>query len=178
MKQDNLSLPSRISLAFGSFFSILGNRQFAEHVRDLRAGTPRPVAPSPAPLREPTPDAALQLLGLLQREARFVDFIQEDVTAYDDAQVGAAARLVHEGCRKVLRDTFTISPIREESEGSRITLEEGFDAAKIRLTGNVVGQPPFHGSIAHRGWQVVDTRLPRLAGQHEVRIVACAEVEL
>jgi hypothetical protein len=185
MTQDAPSLPGRISLALGTFFAILGDRAFAARIQALRAGAvAQPAAPaaSPqpaaAPLREAAPDAALQVLGLLQREARFIDFIQEDIAAYPDAEVGAAARVVHEGCRKVLRDNFTLSPIREEAEGSRITLPAGFDAAMIRVTGNVVGQPPFHGNLTHRGWQVVDTRLPKLAGGHEVRVVACAEVEL
>ncbi|HPU80677.1 MAG: DUF2760 domain-containing protein [Candidatus Accumulibacter sp.] len=186
MKQANPSLLSRISLAFGTFFSILSDARFAASVQALRAGEQRaePSAPAPAPraaavpLKEAPPDGALQLLGLLQREARFIDFIQEDVAAYADADVGAAARVVHEGCRKVLRDNFTISPVRDEAEGSRITLPEGFDATAIRVTGNVVGNPPFHGSITHRGWRVVDTRLPKLTGSHELRIVAPAEVEL
>lgn len=187
MKQDNPSLLTRISLAFSTFFKIVADSQFAIRIQNLgtaapraESSTPTPSATRPvvAPLREATPDAALQLLGLLQREARFVDFIQEDIAVYADAEVGAAARLVHDGCRKVLNDNFTIQPIREEAEGSRITLPEGFDAARIRITGNVVGQPPFHGSITHRGWQVVDTRLPKLAGSHEVRVVAAAEVEL
>jgi hypothetical protein len=141
--------------------------------RRCAAGEQRaePSAPAPAPkpvvvpLREAAPDGALQLLGLLQREARFIDFIQEDVAAYADADIGAAVRVVHEGCRKVLHDNFTISPVRDEAEGSRITLPVGFDAAAIRVTGNVVGQPPFHGSITHRGWRVVETRLPRLSRQ-------------
>ena len=193
MKQSPPSLLSRISLAFGTFFSIISDSQFAASVQDLRDGvqrsepsapvsasSPAPAAPKPiiVPLREAAPDGALQLLGLLQREARFIDFLQEDVTAYADADVGAAARVVHEGCRKVLRDNFTISPVRTEAEGSRITLAEGFDAAAIRITGNVVGQPPFKGSITHRGWRVDETRLPKLASGHELRIVAPAEVEL
>lgn len=184
MKHDSPSLLGRIPLAFGAFFTILADGRFAARVQALRAGAqqPAPSAPAPAPvvapLREAAPDAALQLLGLLQREARFIDFIQEDVAAYADADVGAAARVVHEGCRKVLRDNFTLSPIREEAEGSRISLPAGFDAAAIRVTGNVVGQPPFHGSLTHRGWQVVDIRLPKMAGSHEVRIVAAAEVDL
>jgi len=193
MKQSPPSLLSRISLAFGTFFSIISDSQFAARVQDLRDGVqrsepsapasapaPAPAAPkTPAvPLREAAPDGALQLLGLLQREARFIDFIQEDVAAYADADVGAAARVVHEGCRKVLRENFTISPVRSEAEGSRITLAEGFDAAAIRITGNVVGQPPFKGSITHRGWRVDETRLPKLASGHELRIVAPAEVEL
>lgn len=193
MKQTPPSLLSRISLAFGTFFSIISDSQFAARVQDLRDGVQRsePSAPAPAsapapvapktpvvPLREAAPDGALQLLGLLQREARFIDFIQEDVAAYADADVGSAARVVHEGCRKVLRDNFTISPVRTEAEGSRITLAEGFDAAAIRITGNVVGQPPFKGSITHRGWRVDETRLPKLASGHELHIVAPAEVEL
>ena len=184
MKQTDPSLLSRISLAFSTFFMIIGNRQFATRVQGLHTGmgqpTPSTVATSPAvePLREASPEAALQLLGLLQHDARFVDFIQEDIASYADAEVGAAARLVHEGCRKVLRDNFTIQPIREEHEGSRITLPAGFDAALVRVTGNVVGQPPFNGSLTHRGWQIVAIRLPRLAGSHQVNILASAEVEL
>jgi hypothetical protein len=181
MKPDSLSLLGRISLAFSTFFAVLADGSFAARVGALRAGVPQPAAPVPpaaAPLREAAPDAALQLLGLLQREARFIDFVQEDMAAYADADIGAAARVVHEGCRKVLRDNFTLSPIREEAEGSAITLPAGFDAAQVRVTGNVVGQPPFRGSLTHRGWQVVDTRLPKLAESHEVRVLACAEVEL
>ena len=187
MTQANPSLLSRISLAFGAFFSTISDGQFAARVQDLRSGGHRiePSAPAPAapkaalaPLREAAPDGALQLLGLLQREARFIDFIREDIAAYADAEIGAAVRVVHEGCRKVLQDNFTISPVRDETEGSRITLSQGFDAAAIRISGNVVGQPPFHGSIVHRGWRVVETRLPKLASGHELSIVAPAEVEL
>lgn len=187
MKQDTPNFLSRISIAFGSFFSIISDSQFAAKVQALRTGAQvteasasAPAAEKPVviPMRETAPEAALQLLGLLQREARFIDFIQEDVAAYQDADIGVAARVVHEGCRKVLRDNFTISPVRDEAEGSRITLPEGFDAAAIRVTGNVVGQPPFTGSITHRGWRVVETRLPKLADGHELRVVAPAEVEL
>ena len=187
MKQDTPNFLSRISIAFGSFFSIISDGQFAAKVQALRTGAqvteasasaPAAVEPVVLPMRETAPEAALQLLGLLQREARFIDFIQEDVAAYQDADIGVAARVVHEGCRKVLRDNFTISPVRDEAEGSRITLPEGFDAAAIRVTGNVVGQPPFTGSITHRGWRVVETRLPKLADGHELRVIAPAEVEL
>ncbi|MDQ2780435.1 MAG: DUF2760 domain-containing protein, partial [Pseudomonadota bacterium] len=123
-------------------------------------------------------DAALQLLGLLQREARLLDFLQEDVAAYADADVAGAARLVHAGCRKVLEQTFTLEAVRSEDEGSRISLDEGFDAAAVRLTGNVVGQPPFRGQLSHRGWRVTDVRLPGLTEGHDSRIIAPAEVEL
>ncbi|SIO53312.1 DUF2760 domain-containing protein [Paraburkholderia phenazinium] len=193
MTDSNVSFLGRISLAVGTFFSILGDGEFAARVQRLRSGAPTaaptaaPVAtPAPAPtpqpavpaLKQASPDAALQLLGLLQRDARFIDFVEEDVAGYSDADIGAAARVVHGGCRTVLREHFTIRPVREEAEGSRVTLPEGFDATAVRLTGNVVGKAPFTGSLSHRGWRVQDVRLPKLAASHDTSIIAAAEVEL
>jgi hypothetical protein len=138
----------------------------------------KPERPEPVVVKEATPDAALQLLGLLQKEARFVDFVQENVGAYSDAEIGAAARVVHEGCRKVLRQHFELEPVRKEPENSRITLPKGFDASSIRPTGNIVGDPPFTGNLIHRGWRAAAVRLPKIAEGHDVRIIAQAEVEL
>ncbi|HSW27038.1 MAG TPA: DUF2760 domain-containing protein [Burkholderiaceae bacterium] len=179
------SLLRRIPLAFGAMFGLLANADLAARYTALRDGAvapPAPTAPAPAPappaLKEPSPDAALQLLALLQRDARLIDFVGEDLGGYADAQIGAAARLVHEGCAKVLREHFNLVPVRDEAEGSRVTLQAGFDAAAVRVTGNVVGQPPFAGSLRHRGWRVTEVRLPKLAEQHDARVVAPAEVEL
>ncbi|THC44484.1 DUF2760 domain-containing protein [Massilia sp. Mn16-1_5] len=181
---------SRLSLAFGTFFKTIGDAEFAARVRDDQVGpiaapAPAPVptpaaAPAPVPvqLREATPDAALQLLTLLQREARLIDFAHENLSAYADADIGAAARVVHEGCARVLKEHFTIAPIRTEAEGSRVTLEEGFDASSVRLTGNVVGKAPFKGTLSHRGWKATDVRLPQLAKEHDASVLAPAEVEL
>jgi hypothetical protein len=182
MTDADLSWTRRLSLAIGAFFNILGDREFAAGVQRLRSGTaPAPAAPAPAAaptLKEAPQEAALQLLGLLQRDARFIDFIEEDIANYSDADIGAAARLVHDGCRATLREHFTIQPVRDETEGSRVTIAEGFDATAIRLTGNVVGKPPFSGSISHRGWRVTDVRLPKLTQSHDTRVLAPAEVEL
>lgn len=146
------------------------SKQLKETVKTIEA--------PPVVLKEATPDAALQLLGLFQQEARFIDFIQEDVTAYSDAQVGAAVRVVHDGCKKVLSTHFNITPVRQEQESSRITLAKGFDPTSVRLTGNIVGEAPFTGTLIHRGWQVSKVKLPKLAQGHNVNIVAAAEVEL
>jgi hypothetical protein len=134
--------------------------------------------PEPVILKEYTPDAALQVLGLLQKEARFIDFLKEDITAYNDADIGAAARIVHDGCNKALNEHFSLAPIRTEQEGSNITVPVGFDAAAIRLTGNIVGAAPFTGSLVHKGWQVTEVRLPKLTQGHNPNIVAAAEIEL
>lgn len=124
------------------------------------------------------PTAALQLLSLLQREGRLIDFLREDVTGFSDDEVGAAARVVHEGCQKVLSNYFELSPVREEEEGDAVVLESGFDAKRHRLTGNVSGTPPYRGSLAHAGWEVKATHLPTLNADHDPNVVAPAEVEL
>jgi Domain of unknown function (DUF2760) len=142
---------------------------------------PRPEKkPEPAPgiMKESSPDAALQLLGLMQQEARFIDFIEENIAGYSDTDIGAAARIVHEGCHKVLSAHFELEPIRTEPENKRITLQAGFDPSAVRLTGNIVGKPPFAGTLVHRGWRVTNVKLPKIAENHDVNIIAPAEVEL
>ncbi len=134
--------------------------------------------PEPIVLKEATSDAALQLLSLLQKEARFIDFIKEDITSYSDADIGVAARVVHTGCNKAINDYFTLDTVRSEKEGSKLTLEKGFNASEVRLIGNIVGQAPFKGSLVHKGWKVTDVRLPKLTEGHNAKIVAAAEVEL
>jgi Domain of unknown function (DUF2760) len=148
-----------------------------EKIIEVEKIVPAPM-PEPVILKEYTPDAALQVLGLLQKEARFIDFIKEDITVYSDADIGAAARVVHEGCNKALNEHFSLAPIRTEQEGSNITVPVGFDAAAIRLTGNIVGAAPFTGSLVHKGWQVTEVRLPKLTQGHNPNIVAAAEIEL
>ena len=135
-------------------------------------------APEPVILKEATPDAALQLLSLLQKEARFIDFIKEDVTSYSDADIGVAARVVHEGCNKALNEHFSLAAIRNEQEGSKVTLPQGFDASNVRLTGNITGAAPFTGTLIHKGWQVTKISLPKLTQGHDASIIAAAEVEL
>lgn len=138
----------------------------------------RAPAPEPVVLKQATPDAALQVLNLLQKEARFIDFIKEDVSVFSDAEIGAAARVVHQGCSKAVNEHFTLAPVSQDQEGSRVTLNKGFDAALFRLTGNIVGEAPFTGTLIHKGWQVTDLRLPKLTEGHNANIIAAAEVEL
>lgn len=180
---------ARFFLAFGIYFRFVFNKEFASAVLNIGKGQSpvlaeeaRPVEVKPQPvaplLKEASPDSALQLLGLLQQEGRFIDFIEEDVTRFSDADIGAAVRVVHEGCRKVLHDHLIAEPVRSEREGERVTLQAGFDASSIRLTGNVVGQPPFSGTLIHRGWRVKNITLPKLTEGHDVSVLAPAEIEL
>ncbi len=178
MTEPTLSFMTRFVIAFRLFLRVLFDPKFASVAARLLGGEETPAqAPAPA-LREASPDAALQLLGLLQQNGRLVDFLEEDVAQYTDAEIGAAVRVVHEGCRKTLNEHFSIEPVRPEQEGARITLEPGYDAAAVRPTGNVVGEPPFSGILAHRGWRVNEVKLPKLTAGHDTRVLAPAEVEL
>ncbi len=182
MSESNPPVFRRLNIALASFWRILVDGPFAAGVADLREQSSEEIAAAQRAkvprLRDVEPNAGLQLLGLLQQEGRFIDFLEDEVAAYSDAEVGAAARVVHEGCGKALKDHFVIEPVRSEAEGARVTLESGFDAAAVRLTGNVVGHPPFSGTLTHRGWRVTEVRLPKIASGHDLAIVAPAEVEL
>jgi len=179
---------ARLWLAWAAFFRILLGAETARRVDAALAGLPAAEAPPPAapapqpalPAAPPRPDAtaALHLLAILQREGRFVDFLQEDVAGVPDDQVGAGARVVQTGCRKALEGYLRFTPVRAEDEGAEVTLAAGFDAAEVRLTGNVVGQPPFRGRLAHHGWRAADVRWPTAPEGIDPSILAPAEVEL
>ncbi len=135
--------------------------------------------PVQAAIPEPSVQPAVQVLTALQQEGRFIDFLQEDLNLYNDAQIGAAVRSIHEGCRKALGDVLDLKPIMEEGEGSTVTIKPGFDARAIRLTGNVSGDPPFTGILRHRGWKAERIELPKpVADQEKNRVIAPAEVEI
>jgi hypothetical protein len=183
----------RLFLAIRVFFLVLFSGAIGQRVRQALTApaTPRP-AETPAAKPQPKPPSkpvakpaapvrseAITLLATLQREARFVDFIQEPLTGYSDAQIGAVSRQVHHDCHATLTRLFELQPVLDEAEGAAIEIPAGFDAGRFRLTGNVVGEPPFHGKLMHHGWQAVKCQLPAWSGsQAAAQVVAPAEVEL
>lgn len=122
--------------------------------------------------------AVVQLLGLLQREGRLLDFLQEDIEPYADAQIGAAVREVHRGCKAALNDSLGLRPVLDASEGDEVEIEEDFDPTKIRLIGNIHGNPPFKGVIRHSGWRYTKIDLPKWTAKGKTDILAPAEVEV
>lgn len=174
-----LSFTARIGVAWKCFWRILGRTEFAQRVAGQLDGVPPPTpAPAPALPPERMNASGLLVLSLLQREGRLIDFLQENVTAFSDAEVGAAARVVHAGCKKALAECFTFEPVLKDSEGATVTLPAGFDAGRIRITGNVAGQPPFRGALKHHGWFASGMRLPVVSEKLDPRVLAPAEVEL
>ena len=171
----------RLGLAFRAFFRILGDAEFAGRVRGLLASPgsttqgkkQKPVEPAAAR------SEALTLLAALQREARLVDFLQEPIAGYSDAQIGAAVRDVHEGCRAAVERMFGLGPLVSAEEGAEIDVPRGFDPLEYRLGGEVTGEPPFRGKLRHHGWRASRCDLPRWTGSSKAaRVVAPAEVEL
>ena len=166
----------RLRVAFACFFRSLGRSGFAQDARRLldSAEGQKPAERPP----ERVHASGLGVLAILQREGRLIDFLQEDIAAYSDEQIGAATRMVHAGCRKVLTEYLTLEPVLKDAEGTAITVPEGFDAQRIRLTGQVAGQPPFHGALKHHGWVATTVSFPSLSEHLDPRVIAPAEVEL
>lgn len=162
---------------------------FAGRPNAKSTSAPTPVAaavPSPAPVAVAPPPPAVEqaegeiaaFLALLQEKGRLVDFLMEDLTTYDDAQVGAAARVIHQGCKGVLAEHFSITPVSVAEEGSRVTVPAGYAADEYRLIGRISGNPPFSGKLIHKGWRTDYVKLPRTAKSSRLPTIAPAEVEL
>ncbi len=178
----------RIFQAISAFFKVLFDREFAEGLRQLAASEQLPsateadAAPQAAPtLAAPKParSDAITLLATLQREARFVDIVMEPLVDYSDAQVGAATRDVLRDCGQTLERLFAIRPVVDAQEGAVHETPAELDAARYRLTGNVAGEPPYHGQLVHHGWQATHCELPIWSGNDDAAmIVEPVELEL
>jgi len=156
------------------------DRSASDRGEDARA----PAAPVFVPptmaidVAERRNEGALGLLALFQREGRLVDFLEQDIDAFSDGDVGAAARVVHAGSRRALRSHFDVMRVRNEPEGSAVIVGDDHAAASVKLTGNVGGSAPYRGTLRHSGWRVTNVRLPELVRGHDATLVAPAEVEL
>ncbi len=174
-----------ISLLLWLIVLFVGNRAIAEAAKAVptaqRVAPPPRLEPKPEPKPLPPPsDApALQLLSILQRKGRLIDFLQENLDHYADDQIGAAVRPIHAGCKEALHDHITLQSIYSESEGSQVRVDAGFDANAVRLIGNVSGEPPFRGTLVHRGWRATNVTLPRQINDNDNdTVIAPAEVEI
>ncbi len=187
-----MSLFRRISYAVRCLLAILARGQIPQDIaealvklpaRRAAASTPSPAAAAPSAASATGPaadsvDRAVQLLALLQRDGRLIDFLSEDIAPYSDAQIGAAAREVHQSCRLVLERYLKLEPVMGVAEGQPVTVQAGVDPASIKMIGHVTGQPPLRGMLRHRGWRVTQVRLPPLPEGQGRSIVAPAEVEI
>ena len=147
---------------------------------DAALSSTQPMVTAPAVARK-TDDGvqgAVLLLSILQREGRLLDFLQEEIDAYSDAQIGAAVRDIHRGCKKALAEHIPLEPVLRETENATVRVDAGFDPSRIRLTGNVLGEPPYTGTLKHHGWRTAKITLPSPTAANDPSVVAPAEVEI
>ncbi len=171
---------SRIVSAFKSFFAILFAGVLPEDVARAFGYTKQAAAkPAPAPTPQLKPsDGALQILGILQRDGRLIDFLMEDISGATDDQIGAAVRSLQEQCRDALRRYVRLAPVIDGVEGSYTAIESG-DPALVKLVGNVPASGKAQGGILrHKGWKAEKIDLPALKASQANNVVAPAEIEI
>ena len=178
--------------AWNAFWTIFKSDELAKAWNDIVAN-PQPALPPAEPKSEPTEPQeeapspavkstvkgeAVHTLAILQRESRLIDFLQEDIAPYTNEQIGAAVRKVHDDAHNALEKYFKLAPIRMENEGDTITLDKSFDSKQIRLTGKTAGEPPFRGTLLHRGWKAENITLPQRTDAVDPAVICPAEVEI
>ena len=178
---------NRIVLAFRAFFNLLFSGELSSEVlialnlsRRSATAPAKPATPAPPPPAAPvvrTSDGALQILAILQRDSRLIDFLMEDVSGYSDDQIGAAVRELHDQCRDAIGRYVTLAPVIDGVEGT-YAKAPAQDASMIKFVGNVPAKPPAGGTLRHKGWRAVKVELPNLPAKQDATIIAPAEIEI
>jgi Domain of unknown function (DUF2760) len=173
---------NRIALAFRSFFALLFSGSLSDDLlRDMglirreAVLAPKPVAPPPPVVR--TSDGALQMIAILQRDSRLVDFLMEDISSYADDQIGAAVRELHDQCRDSLARYVKLEPVIDGVEGT-YAKSPSKDPNLVKFVGNVPAKPPEGGTLRHKGWRAAKVDLPALGAKQDAAVVAPAEIEI
>ena len=172
---------SRISLAFKAFFAILFGDGLPAHIAEAfgyvhQSSVPKP-APAPKAVEVRSSDGALQILSILQRDSRLIDFLMEDVSSYSDGQIGAAVRTLHDQCRDAVSRYVTLQPVIDGVEGT-FTRVPSASPDLVKFVGNVPAQPPSGGILRHKGWRAANVDLPTPGGTGDVTVLAPAEIEI
>ena len=176
---------NRIFLAFRCFFNLLfGGELSDDTLRDLKLSrretatrATAPVASAPAAPAVKTSDGALQVLAILQRDSRLIDFLMEDISGYSDDQIGAAVRELHDQCRDSVKRYVTLQPVVDGVEGTYAKTPAA-DPNLVKFVGNVPAKPPAGGTLRHKGWRAAKVDLPAISGKQDVSIIAPAEIEI
>ncbi|MEO8372264.1 MAG: DUF2760 domain-containing protein [Candidatus Solibacter sp.] len=178
---------NRILLAFQAFFNLLFSGELsadtltALNLTKRTGASPKAAAPATAPAPAApavrTSDGALQLLGILQRDSRLIDFLQEDISTYPDNQIGAAVRELHDQCRDAIARYVTLAPVIDGVEGT-YAKAPGQEANLVKFVGNVPAKTPPGGTLRHKGWRATKVDLPNLPAKQDPTIIAAAEIEI
>ena len=165
---------SRILLAFRAFFAILFGRPLP---KEIKPAAPSPKTPTKAEPQPPNPAHALQLLAILQRDSRLLDFLMVDIASFEDDQIGAAVRSLHDQARDSLARYLSLQPVIDGVEGA-YTRPATADPAAVKFIGNVPATKPEGGTLRHKGWRCAKVDLPALNPKQDASIIAPAEIEI
>jgi Domain of unknown function (DUF2760) len=173
---------NRIVLAFKCFFGLLFHGELSETTIAELGLSRRTAAPAKPAAAAPvvavnTADGALQILGILQRDSRLIDFLMEDIAAYSDEQVGAAVRELHDQCRDSIGRYLSLQPVIDGVEGTFAKVPSA-DPNVVKFIGNVPAGKPSGGTLRHKGWRVSKVELPSIAARQDVSVIAPAEIEI
>jgi hypothetical protein len=180
---------NRVFLAFRCFFNILFRGQLSDRALTALGLSRRGVAPAASPKAAAAgpaataaasvkaSDGALQILSILQRDSRLLDFLMEDLTTYSDDQVGAAVRELHDQCRDSVSRYITLQPVIDGVEGT-FAQAPSKDPGIVKFVGNVPAAPPSGGTLRHKGWRAAKVDLPALPARQDATILAPAEIEI
>lgn len=160
-----------LGLAFKAFF-----KAFKEPERAKQFIEDQPVSVNKQ--LEATDTSHLRMLCYLQQTGRLIDFLKEDIASFSDAQVGAAVRKIHQDCAQVLEEFVTVRPLKEEKEGAVVHVPKGYNPTEIKVVGKVKGEPPFTGTLVHRGWKAHKRSLPKGTGHPTTEVICPAEIEV
>jgi hypothetical protein len=178
---------TRVLLAFRCFFNILFQGRLSDAALGAlglsrRAGAPATSVKAAAPAAAAAPsvkasDGALQMLSIMQRDSRLLDFLMEDLTSYSDDQIGAAVRELHDQCRDSVSRYVTLQPVIDGVEGT-FAQAPSKDPGIVKFVGNVPATPPAGGTLRHKGWRAAKVDLPALPTKQDATILAPAEIEI
>ena len=169
---------SKFTTAWKAFWSILKSQEKADAWNALDTSNALPPPPENESPDEAPASEAVHALAILQRESRLVDFLMEDISECDDEQIGAAVRKIHDDAHEALVKYFDIAPIQNAPEGDTVSVPASFDNRRIRLTGKPSGEPPYKGTLIHRGWRATNVNLPVTSAAVDASVIAPAEIEV
>lgn len=168
----------RLGTACKAFWRILRDADAARKVSTLLQPEEPTVKPAERK-RRPGRNDALNVLAALQREARLVDFLNESLDAYSDAQIGTAVRDIHRDAGAAIQRMFGIGPVLDQPENAAVEVPKGYSPNRYKLTGTLEGEPPYRGTLCHHGWQAAHCEVPEWHGDEDGRMcIAPAEVQV
>jgi hypothetical protein len=158
----------RFFLAISVFFKVLFHAKYAQDIssipskeakigelednlKRLRLENNLLEASAKAPVVEDEllPGASA-LLTLMQREARFLDFTQEDISELSDQQVGAVSRLIHRDLKKLVSQYVKLQPVFDAEEGQKVSVGVDRLPYEYQVATDRDLNAPFSAVLRHR----------------------------